>query len=633
MNTIEMVNIKQTKIFEKFKSLPLSTQRMTGLGVVLLMIITLPVFIWAVITQRLLITKHAASGEPGVCIAYNNTIIVTPNTDTDGQCHDIQTAVNSAPDGTTILIQPGDYNITNTIYINNKHGLTIEGNVEGSVDAAWLSFNTTNSGGYGIKVENSSGSIKRLHLEGVTPNGLLSIQNSTNFGVYFTKLYGTSSHTLDIQNSSEIEIGDSEILSSAGAIEIDMSHNININYNRIHNSSTGVRASNSTYVMIMNNLITANNGGAIYIWNVPNTGIYHNTIVNNTGSSATVDFSGNNPLSTFSQNIVAFNVGPGVVKEGNTTNFATFSYNDVFANYAGYNYSGMTDPTGTNGNISQDPALNQSYGYYCLFNGSPALYGNVNSREYMGHAGPCSTSTPIPNPSPVGQVPPGISDSPFSGPVDAPITIIEFTDFQCPFCKTFNDQTFGQLMNEYPNKIRFIVKEFPLSQIHPQAFVAAEAAECANEQNKFWPMHDMLFAHQDLFATNPFSGFAQQLGLNVTQFNNCMSTHKYGPTINQDLADGYANGANGTPTFLINGTLLQGAQPLSAFKNIIDSILPSPSPIAGDVNADGHVNIVDIGIIIDNYRASPLLDPRADLSGDGVVNIVDIGIVVDNYQF
>lgn len=169
--------------------------------------------------------------------------------------------------------------------------------------------------------------------------------------------------------------------------------------------------------------------------------------------------------------------------------------------------------------------------------------------------------------------------APYIGPINAPVTVVEFGDFQCPFCKAFHDTTFQSLLNAYPNQIRFVFRNFPLTQIHPQAEIAAEAAACANEQNKFWEMSDLLFANQDHLTSDDLKGYAVTLGLNATQFNSCLDTSKYSQTIQQDITDGTSYGVTGTPTFFIDGIPLAGAQSLSAFQQIIDSELnPSPTP-------------------------------------------------------
>ena len=117
---------------------------------------------------------------------------------------------------------------------------------------------------------------------------------------------------------------------------------------------------------------------------------------------------------------------------------------------------------------------------------------------------------------------------PSLGPANAPITLVEFGDFQCPYCRQWEQQTYQPLLAAYPGKIRFVFRDFPLTSIHPNAMPAAEAAQCANEQGKFWPYHDKLFGSETL-SDDVYKQYAQDLGLDVTRFNACVSSHKYLP--------------------------------------------------------------------------------------------------------
>ncbi len=162
-------------------------------------------------------------------------------------------------------------------------------------------------------------------------------------------------------------------------------------------------------------------------------------------------------------------------------------------------------------------------------------------------------------------------DDPVLGPDDAPVTIVEFSDFQCPFCKRFVDQTFAQLQQEYGDQIRIVYRDFPLTQIHPDAQRSAEAAECADEQGKFWEMHDAMFASQALgLGVEQLAGYAEDIDLDVDEFAECLDSGKYTDEVEKDLQDGSRYGVTGTPTFFINGYRLVGAQPFEAFKALID---------------------------------------------------------------
>lgn len=166
---------------------------------------------------------------------------------------------------------------------------------------------------------------------------------------------------------------------------------------------------------------------------------------------------------------------------------------------------------------------------------------------------------------------------PSIGPANAPITLVEFADFQCPYCREWEQQTYQPLLQAYPGKIRFVYRDFPLTSIHPNAMPAAEAAQCANEQGKFWDFHDKLFA-SDTLGDDVYKQYAQQLGLDMTKFNDCYSAQKYAQSIQSDMNFANNLGINSTPTFFINGLAVIGAQPLSSFTSIIDKELAGQIP-------------------------------------------------------
>jgi protein-disulfide isomerase len=163
-------------------------------------------------------------------------------------------------------------------------------------------------------------------------------------------------------------------------------------------------------------------------------------------------------------------------------------------------------------------------------------------------------------------------DAPFKGPADAPITIVEFSDFQCTYCKRVVS-VLNQVLERYPDKVRLAFRDFPIANIHPQAEKAAEAAHCAAEQGKFWEFHDLLFEKQDAIPTTNFAEHAKALGLEVTTFQTCIDGGKYQEKVERNYAAGVKAGVSGTPAFFINGRLLSGAQPLEAFKTVIDEEL------------------------------------------------------------
>lgn len=173
-------------------------------------------------------------------------------------------------------------------------------------------------------------------------------------------------------------------------------------------------------------------------------------------------------------------------------------------------------------------------------------------------------------------------DDPALGNPDAAVTIVEFSDFQCPFCRRFWRETLSQIKSEYlaAGKAKFIYRDFPLSQIHPGALPAAEGAECAREQGKFWEMHDVMFEEQEKQGqgTIQFTGedvkkWAAKIGLDSVRFNQCLDSEKYKPEVEKDLADGAGAGVTGTPATFINGRLISGAQPFAAFKAVIEEEL------------------------------------------------------------
>lgn len=170
-----------------------------------------------------------------------------------------------------------------------------------------------------------------------------------------------------------------------------------------------------------------------------------------------------------------------------------------------------------------------------------------------------------------------LDDDPVKGNKNAKVVIVEFSDFQCPFCSRFFEQTLPLIQNDYikTGKVKLIYRDFPLS-FHQYAQKAAEAAQCANEQGKFWEYHDILFNRQNEWASSgetKFSDYAKELSLDVQKFNNCLSSGKYESEVKKDLQDGLSYGVQGTPTFFINGVAVVGAQRYDVFKQIIEQQL------------------------------------------------------------
>lgn len=180
-----------------------------------------------------------------------------------------------------------------------------------------------------------------------------------------------------------------------------------------------------------------------------------------------------------------------------------------------------------------------------------------------------------------------LDDDPIKGNPDATITIIEFSDFQCPFCAKFHQTTLPQLEQDYisTGKVNFVYRDFPIESIHPNAVPAALASECADDQGKFWEMHDVIFENQGVWqglgvpqAVSLFKDYAVNLGLDSNEFDLCIDSGKYLDEIRNDLDDGRQYGVTGTPGFFVGNekigfTKLIGAQPFSSFQKVIDGQL------------------------------------------------------------
>lgn len=174
-----------------------------------------------------------------------------------------------------------------------------------------------------------------------------------------------------------------------------------------------------------------------------------------------------------------------------------------------------------------------------------------------------------------------VDDDPVMGNKNAKVTIVEFSDYQCPFCRSFWQDSLPQIKKEYidTGKVKLVYRDYPLS-FHAMAQKSAEAAECADDQGRYWEMHDKMFTEQSKlgqgtvqYTLNDLKKWATQLGLNSPQFNQCLDSDKYKAEVEKDFADGSAAGVTGTPSFFINGRFMVGAQPFAGFKAIIDEEL------------------------------------------------------------
>ena len=161
---------------------------------------------------------------------------------------------------------------------------------------------------------------------------------------------------------------------------------------------------------------------------------------------------------------------------------------------------------------------------------------------------------------------------PVIGNPDAPVTIVEFSDFQCPFCAAARP-TLEQLQQDYGDDVRLVWKDFPLTQIHPEAFRAAEAAQCAFEQDRFWEYHDQLFGNQAALDDESLKGYAAAIGLEAQAFDTCLVSSRHADRVRAGIDEGTLLGVTSTPTVLINGRFISGAQPYEVFAAMVDEEL------------------------------------------------------------
>jgi protein-disulfide isomerase len=182
-----------------------------------------------------------------------------------------------------------------------------------------------------------------------------------------------------------------------------------------------------------------------------------------------------------------------------------------------------------------------------------------------------------------GPVRANVADAPTLGRSDAPVTIVEFSDYQCPFCRRHSVTTLTSLRNEYIDrgKLRYVLRDYPL-EMHPYARKAAEAAYCAGERGKYWEMHDALFQNQAALAGSQLVEYARAVGVDPAEFERCLSSGRHTARVARGLNDGGQIGVQGTPTFIVGktlpgdtivGTVIRGAQPFEIFRRAIDLLL------------------------------------------------------------
>lgn len=195
----------------------------------------------------------------------------------------------------------------------------------------------------------------------------------------------------------------------------------------------------------------------------------------------------------------------------------------------------------------------------------------------------------LPGRMPFKPVDASIESSPVMGEADAPVTMIEFTDFQCPFCRRYSNGTFSKIVEDYvkTGKVRYVVRQFPLKAIHPKAVKASEASLCAGDQGKYWEMHDRIFKQTRSFEQKEWVRLAEGLGLEMSSFKDCLENGMKTSEVDRDIKEGAAMGMSGTPGFFLGRTdpenpnkfkaveMIRGAQSYTQFKKIIEKLLKS----------------------------------------------------------
>lgn len=167
-------------------------------------------------------------------------------------------------------------------------------------------------------------------------------------------------------------------------------------------------------------------------------------------------------------------------------------------------------------------------------------------------------------------------DDPALGSETAPVVIVEFADYQCGYCRQWYQEVYSKVMAEYGDRIRFIFRDYPLD-FHPDSQPAAEAANCAGEQGRYWEYQYQMWGPGDALDSASLRRYAQAAGVNLSEFDACVRENRYAEEIQQDMLDGMRNGVNGTPAFLINGRLIPGALPYDTFSALIEQELKQQS--------------------------------------------------------
>jgi protein-disulfide isomerase len=170
--------------------------------------------------------------------------------------------------------------------------------------------------------------------------------------------------------------------------------------------------------------------------------------------------------------------------------------------------------------------------------------------------------------------------APTIGPETAPVTLVEFSDFQCPYCRAAAP-TLKQIASKYGDKVHIVYRQYPIASLHPFAFKAAEASLCANEQGKFWPLHDRMFDDQSKLGVSDLKQQARELGMDGKKFDACLDAGKYVEQVQNDMKEGQRSGVTGTPAIFLNGRVVEGGSvPFSVLEALIDKELARAKPVS-----------------------------------------------------
>ena len=219
------------------------------------------------------------------------------------------------------------------------------------------------------------------------------------------------------------------------------------------------------------------------------------------------------------------------------------------------------------GRLPDQPGIKDQVRTY--LQGQRAAEGRAAFVRDLRARGGVTVSLPLP---PVTRHQVSVAGAPSRGPADAAVTIVEFTDYHCPFCRRVQP-TLEQVLARYPTQVRLVFKDLPLDSLHPQARQAAEASRCAGDQGKFWPFHDKLFERAPDASPATLAAIATEVGLDVAAFDRCVASGTHREAVQRDVTEAMGLGASGTPAFFVNGRFLSGAQPFEAFVRVIDDEL------------------------------------------------------------